>query len=222
MNIFSSDSLLGRFLNLAADIVILNILWLICSIPIFTIGASTTALYYSLMIRQRRDEGYVHRNFFKSFKDNFKQATVIWLVLLVIGLALFVDLRIGILLNATAGSAIGKLFIISSIILLIPYSFVLMYIFPIQAKFENSIKNNLKNAILMSIAHFGYTILLLFIAATFILLTLVSKAFIGIEILCGVSLFVYLTSNIFIMIFRKHLPDELSDDEQASGMDKLL
>lgn len=215
MNIFSSNSYLGRFLYWAADLVILNVLWLICSLPVFTIGASTTALYYALMKRQRRDESYVHKNFFHSFKSNFKQSTIIWLIMLLIGALLFADLRIGMLYNAN-GYALGKIFIITSILLLIPYSFILIYIFPVQAKFVNTIKDNFKNSILMAIGHLGYTALILIIIANFILLTFISRAFIGVEILCGFSLLAFLTSNIFIMIFRKHLPNEFEEDLEAT------
>ncbi len=217
MNIFSMDSMLGRFLYWIADIFILNILWIIFSLPIFTIGASTTALYYSMMQRQRRDESYIHKNFIKAFKENFKQSTILWLIMILVALVLFADLRIGLFFNINQNLLIGKIFIVVSVILMIPYLFVLLYIFPIQAKFENTIKDNLKNAILMAIGHLGYTLLLLMIVATFVVLTLFSRAFIGVEILLGVGLYAYLTSNVYITIFRKHLPDELEEDLEAIG-----
>lgn len=217
MNIFSMDSMLGRFLYWIADIFILNILWIIFSLPIFTIGASTTALYYSMMQRQRRDESYIHKNFIKAFKENFKQSTILWLIMILVALVLFADLRIGLFFNINQNLLIGKTFIVVSVILMIPYLFVLLYIFPIQAKFENTIKDNLKNAILMAIGHLGYTLLLLMIVATFVVLTLFSRAFIGVEILFGVGLYAYLTSNVYITIFRKHLPDELEEDLEAIG-----
>lgn len=211
------DSMLGRFLYWIADIFILNILWIIFSLPIFTIGASTTALYYSMMQRQRRDESYIHKNFIKAFKENFKQSTILWLIMILVALVLFADLRIGLFFNINQNLLIGKIFIVVSVILMIPYLFVLLYIFPIQAKFENTIKDNLKNAILMAIGHLGYTLLLLMIVATFVVLTLFSRAFIGVEILLGVGLYAYLTSNVYITIFRKHLPDELEEDLEAIG-----
>lgn len=217
MNIFSMDSMLGRVLYWIADIFILNILWIIFSLPIFTIGASTTALYYSMMQRQRRDESYIHKNFIKAFKENFKQSTILWLIMILVALVLFADLRIGLFFNINQNLLIGKIFIVVSVILMIPYLFVLLYIFPIQAKFENTIKDNLKNAILMAIGHLGYTLLLLMIVATFVVLTLFSRAFIGVEILLGVGLYAYLTSNVYITIFRKHLPDELEEDLEAIG-----
>ena len=217
MNIFSMDSMLGRVLYWIAYIFILNILWIIFSLPIFTIGASTTALYYSMMQRQRRDESYIHKNFIKAFKENFKQSTILWLIMILVALVLFADLRIGLFFNINQNLLIGKIFIVVSVILMIPYLFVLLYIFPIQAKFENTIKDNLKNAILMAIGHLGYTLLLLMIVATFVVLTLFSRAFIGVEILLGVGLYTYLTSNVYITIFRKHLPDELEEDLEAIG-----
>ena len=101
MNFLTSDSWLGRFFNLVFDLVIMHLLWIICSLPIFTIGASTTALYYAFMKRARRDEGYIWKNFFHSFKADFKQATIIWLILLGAGAILYTDIRIG--LAATTG-----------------------------------------------------------------------------------------------------------------------
>ena len=221
MNIFSANSLLGRFLNLIGDLVILNILWIVFSLPIFTIGASTTALFYSLMIRIRRDEGYVHTNFIKSFKQNFKQSTIIWIIMVFILFILLFDYRIGIYLNSIGNKIAGSIFVVISIIFLIAYYLVITYIFPVQAKFENTIKNNFKNAFLMSIAHLGYTFLIFIITVSFILLSLASKAIIGIEIFLGMSLYAYLTSNIYIMVFRKHLPDEIEDDEEASGINNI-
>lgn len=219
MNIFSADSLLGRFLYWTADIFILNLLWLICSLPIVTIGASTTALYYSLMIRQRRDEGYVYKNFFKSFKANFKQSTLIWLIMMLVGAFIYADYCIGQYMCSVQNAPIGKVFIVISIILAIPYLFVQLYVFPVQAKFENKISDNLKNALLMAIGHLGYTLLIVVIAASFILLTLISRAFIGVELLFGFGLYAFLTGNIFITIFRKHLPGELENDMEAIGLD---
>lgn len=222
MNVFSSNSLLGRFMNWVFNIVILNFLWIIFSLPIITIGASTTALYYALMKYIRRDEGYVYTNFIKSFKENFKQSTILLLITVVVGFVLWVDIRIGVFFNSnTPDSPIGKILIVISMILIIIYSLICTYIFPVQAKFENKIKDNIKNALLMAIGHFGYTLLIFFFLGTFVFLTLTSKAFIGLEILCGVSLYGYITSNIFIVIFRKHLPDELEDDAKASGIDMI-
>ena len=91
-NIFNYDNPVWRFMGKFCDILLLNILWTLCSVPIVTIGASTTAVYYVTLKLVRDEEGPTVRSFFRSFKENFKQATVIWLILLVAGLLIGFDL----------------------------------------------------------------------------------------------------------------------------------
>ena len=86
---FNYDNPVWRFIGKFGDLIILNILWLVCSIPVITIGASTTAVYYVTLKLARDDDGYTIRSFFKSFKENFKQSTVIWLILLAVGVILY-------------------------------------------------------------------------------------------------------------------------------------
>ena len=81
---FDLDSPLMSALNKLADLISLNILVIICSLPVFTIGASMTALHYVVLKMVRNEEGYIIKSFFKSFKQNFRQATIIWLILLVL------------------------------------------------------------------------------------------------------------------------------------------
>ncbi len=217
MNIFSYDSILSRFLYLVADIVVLHVLWLLCSIPLVTIGASTTALYYSAMRRIRTNEGYVTGNFFKAFKSNFRQSTIMWIIMVLVGLVLFTDLRIGM---AVSGP-MGKLMLISCSVLLIPFILILLYIFPVQAKFDNTIRDNFKNAFLMSIQNFHLSLLLIIIIGSFVFLGLFYQPFMGLMLVCGAGLLGYLASNIFVHIFRKYLPDELKHDAEISGMDRI-
>ena len=216
MNIFSFNSWLSRFLYLVADIVLLHILWIICSLPIVTIGASTTALYSSCMKRIRRDEGYITGNFFRAFKSNFRQSTLIWLLLLAVGGILYMDLWIGL----SVEGVLGKIMLVSCSMLLIPFFCTVLYIFPVQAKFENRILDNLKNAFLMSLSNFQLTLFLAFILATFVLLTLVFPPFMGLMLIAGAGIFGYLTSCVFVYVFRKYLPDELQEDAMASRMDQ--
>ena len=215
MNFLSSDSWLGRFFNLVFDLVIMHFIWLVCSLPIFTIGASTTALYYTFMKRTRRDEGYIWKNYFSSFKSNFKQATIIWLIILAVGAILLTDLRIGM----AATTSLGPVMVFTSSLLLVPFTLILLYIFPVQAKFENTVLANIKNAFLMSIANFGYTLLMLIILATFGLCLVISETFIGLFVVCGFGLITWILSNFFVIIFRKYLPDEYDADMEATGMD---
>ena len=213
MNLFSFDSLFSRFLYLVADILTLHFLWLLYSLPVFTIGASTTALYYSCMKRIRTGEGYVSRNFRKSFRENFRQSSIIWLILLTAAILLFTDIRIAMAMNNT----IGRMLLICCSILLIPFTLLCIYIFPVQAKFENRIFDNVKNALIMSIRHFPSSLLLLIIYGTFICLAFFFPPLAGLLICCGAGLIGYLTSGIFIAIFRKYIPKEFENDLETSG-----
>ena len=95
------DNVVTRALSRICDFVILNILWLVCSIPIVTIGASTAALYSVMQKIIRNEEGYIASGFFKAFKENFKQSTIMWLVIVILGSILSVDLSVARMLEGT-------------------------------------------------------------------------------------------------------------------------
>ena len=90
--LFNYDNPVWRFIGKLWDVLVVNILWIICSIPVVTAGASTTAMYYVTLKLARDEDGYTIRSFFKSFKENFKQATAIWLIFLLTGMLLAFDL----------------------------------------------------------------------------------------------------------------------------------
>ena len=96
--LFSIDNPFWQFVSRLLHILLLNLLWFVCSIPVVTIGAAATAVYSVTLKMVRNQEGYIIKSFFKAFRDNFRQATVIWLILLtagaVIGADLFVYLRV--------------------------------------------------------------------------------------------------------------------------------
>ena len=150
MRLFSFDSLFMRALNFIADLVIMHVLWLVCCLPIVTAGASTTALYYTCMKRMRTKEGYITKNFFHSFRENFRQATILWLIMLAVLFLFVTDLRYAVYLN----NFMGKIMLVTCSVFLIPCVLIAIYIFPVLAKFENTIFDNVKNALLMSIRHF--------------------------------------------------------------------
>lgn len=145
--LFDLESPLFSFLNKFADLIYLNILTMICCIPIITIGASMTALNYVVLKMVRNEEGYITRAFFRSFKQNFKQATLIWLVLLVIVGILAGDAFI---LNYST-VAFPSWFRTALAVVAFIMIFATMHVFPVLAKFENSIKHTFKNSLFMGI-----------------------------------------------------------------------
>lgn len=88
---FNPDNSIMRFITKIANSVYLNILWLVCSLPVVTIGASTTSLFYVTLKMAKNEEGNITAAFFRSFRDNFKQATKIWLILLATGIVFALD-----------------------------------------------------------------------------------------------------------------------------------
>ncbi|WP_250278480.1 YesL family protein [[Clostridium] colinum] len=147
---------LGKFFNAC----FLSIIYIIFCIPIFTIGAATTALYYALLKLNKDEESYLIRDFLKSFKQNFKQCTIVWFILFIIGIILIVDIYYFKFIPTTKGLFIYYLFCV----LLLFFSIINLYIFPLIAKFENTTKNMFKFSFIMAIKHLGWTILMLIIS----------------------------------------------------------
>lgn len=90
-NLFHIDNPVMAFLSKAADLMILNLLTLVCSIPIFTIGASFSAMHYALLRLRREESTYVTKDFFQAFKKNFKDATALWGCYFLVGAFLALD-----------------------------------------------------------------------------------------------------------------------------------
>lgn len=213
MGIFSYEGAFMRFLNLVANLFILHILWLLYSLPLLTIGASSTALYSTSMKLVRKQEGYIWNTFHIAFKRNFRQATFIWIGIIAFNFLFVIDFRLASHLN----SQLGNFMMFGCLLCFIPYILTVLYIFPIQAKFENPIAINIKNAFLMSICHLPFTILLFVIWGSVIFLGLFFRPFTGLMICCGAGLVSFLTSTIYVMIFRKYIPNELSEDIESTG-----
>lgn len=214
---FSMDGPLWRVLDFIADIMILHFLWLLFSLPLITIGPSTTALYYAMMKRIRTNEGHVGTNFRRSFKENFRQSTIYWLIIVVVSMVLWLDLNF----CFTWGGTAGKVMLVGCSLLLIPCWMVLLYIFPVQAKFTGTLYQNFKNALLLSVRHLPLTLLLTVIWTTVWLLLVTFPPFWGLMLISGAGLTAWITSHIYIQIFRTYLPDELREDQRRTDSEFL-
>lgn len=195
------DNGVTRFLGKVADFMILNILWIVCSIPIITIGASTTAMYSVMLKLVKNEEGYIAKGFLKAFKDNLKQSTLIWLLYLIFGIVIAVDFRLLGIMNPSIRTAI-QVFLIFMSILLISMG---IYGFALQARYENTVKNTLKNALILTVAKMPYTLLMLVITVAPVIITFltVRTLLLGslLWILLGVAVVVWLNSIILRKVF---------------------
>ena len=150
---FDVDNAVFRAIDTIGKIFILNLYWVICSLPIFTIGASTSALLYASM-KLHDKEGYVTSNFFSSFKENFKQATEIWLIYLVIGILLGFDFMMG----NQAKDTLGVLCEGAAMILAIPYFFITALCVWCPVKIRESVKDTIRYSFFMALRNMKCTI----------------------------------------------------------------
>ena len=217
---------MGRFFNLdspvmvaltkMADLIIVNLLAFFCCLPIITVGASMTALHYVVLKIVRDEECYIVKSFFKSFKQNFKQATIINLIMLLIGLVLYVDLNVS---KAMQGGA-GQIFHVIFMAFVLIYFILFLYVYPVLARFYNTIKNTIKNALFMAIRHLPYTVVMVLIAVCPLLLLLVksyqiqSTLFV-LFLLMGFALIAYCNSYFLAKIFDNYMPKEEAGQEST-------
>ncbi len=200
-NLFSYEGPLISFLERLADLLILNILFLICCIPVFTAGAAITALSSITQKMAGKEEGYIIRGYFKAFKENFLQATVIWLLLLFFGLVFVTDSVI--LLKYGAGVMFIAAWCLLSLAGLV-WLFEFVYVFPLLAKYDNSTKNTLKNALLLAIRFLPWTaVLIMLMVLPFIAGFFYPVIGISFYLFMGFSLVSLASSYVFRKLFER-------------------
>lgn len=210
--IFDLDSPVMRFLSRMADLMILNLVIVVCCLPIITIGASITAMHYVMLKIARGEDGYIVKDFFKSFKLNFKQSTVIWLIMLLLIAVFAGDYLIlnygGIEFPKGMGMALAVVAVLVFI--------VSTYIFPVLARFDNSIKNTIKNGCMMSIIAAPKAVLMAILTVSPVILAILVPALLPLVILFGISFPGFLCAKLYSQTFRRFEPeaeDPKQDDE---------
>ena len=215
MSIFNMDGPVFRFLNKMADLCILNLIFLLCCLPVITIGSSLTALYSVTLKMSRDQEGYIARSFFKAFKENFRQATMIWVPSLLLLFVMLADIRI------YSSSNAGKYqpLLIGAYLLFVLIIFLIIFSFPVLAKFKNTTGNIIKNSLLMGIGSFQWSLCVLIILIAPPVLTLMlprSLSFVYmLWLLFGFALEALCASYIFdYKIFPKYIKEEVSGSSE--------
>lgn len=214
---FNMDSPVMRFLSRVCDLMILNFMCLICCIPIVTIGASVTALYSVTLKMVRGEESYIFKGFLKAFKENFKISTIIWLILAVLGLLIFADYKA----TQFLPDNMKNIFRILVGVVITFYLLLLTYVFPYVARFENNVKNTIKNALLISILNLPHTILVVCIPVGIVFITMFNSTTLVYGslfwFLIGLSFIAFCNSYIFRKVFAKYEPAE--EEEQGNPDD---
>ena len=145
------------------DVIFLNLLWILFSIPVVTIGASTTAMYYTAVKGIRRGRGYVFKNFWHAFKLNFIPATVAWVFVAFVGyLAMFSYMNVGFFPNEVLRYAVYFIDVFVGVIC----AMFAVYVFPLLSRFNMTKKQLFVNSLLLSIKHFlPWTLIMVIIFA---------------------------------------------------------
>ena len=190
MKIFSYDSKFSQVLLKLAQSCYLNLLWALCSLPLMTLGAATAALYAVTLKMTRDEEGDLTKMFFRAFRENFRQATVLWLILLGAGGVLGVDAYILFhLFRSTTGPAAVLWTLLFALVIAagVAYAVVLCYVFPLVASVVNTNAAMLKNSFLIGAHYLFCTILVLAIhfAMFFVVVRLFTPMIIFGEGLCA-------------------------------------
>ncbi len=222
---FSAEGRFFGFMEKMAGLFWMNLLTLACCIPVITVGAAVTACYYVTLKMTKNEEGYLTKSFFKSFRMNFKQSTLIWLLEAVLIFVFLADFRI-ITSGAWGEIPLSNVILVATGTLLFVVLMTATYAFPILARFDNSTANTIKNAFLMGVANFPKTVVLMItnalFPALFFAVVVTGKALWVIPLmLCfGISLTVYLCSRILVRIFDAYTPvEEMQDGSEDKKSD---
>ena len=215
MKFFSLESPLMNVLGKMADLMWLNILTMICCIPVFTAGAALTALHYMALKIVRNEECYITKGYFKSFKENFRQATVIWLIIMVVAAVVAGDVYLILNAEVELHNIIKILIMIAGVLALMTTIFV----FPVLAKFDNTITGTLRNAFFMSVWQFPKTVLMLVFMVAPVVLLFVSFRIFPFIFLFGFSVPAWGAALLYNKTFQK-LEDRMlagENGEEASA-----
>lgn len=207
--IFNLDNPVMVFLARIADLIILNVLAIICSLPIITIGASWTAMHYVTIRMVRKEEGYIAKDFFKSFKENFKQATIIWIIAMV---ALFVIVG-DYFIFFSDPTDIPKWIMVIIVILSYLVLSTIVFVFPLLARYKNTTGKMILNAFLLSIANVPHAVTHIVFFILPIVLLIFKPHFIALIGMIGYAGLAYIGSIFWNQIFKKMEPEETASAE---------
>ena len=217
MKLLDPDSPIMSFLARVADLVILNVLWLLCCLPVVTAGASTTAMYHVVRHLQEESISSVTRDFFRSFKSDFRQATPVYLLLLIPTAAVVMNTWI---LSAQSSDVVPvyvrAIWMVSALML----TFVVSFVYPVMAYFDDTVWKTLRTAAVLAVAKLPRTVLISAINLLPIIMLFVSLPFFLRSsifwLLIGGSLTAYLNMLILRPVFKKIIDERPGADAPDS------
>lgn len=213
-NFFNPENSVMQFLSRVCDYLILNVIFILSCIPIFTVGAALSALYTVSFKMLRKEDGYVLQRYFKAFLANFKQGTVLWLICL----ALFFFLQYDGLIIGSMDGSMGQIISVLFYTLILVLAAMFLYLWPILVYFVCTTKQVVKNALYMCLGHLPWTALLLLYFGLIWFIMTRSTLTLGIVVAAsmagGFSLTAWITGKIFLKIFARYQPEASQTNSQ--------
>lgn len=205
-NLFGYDNKFFEVLEKLTDIVVLNFLFIISSVPIVTIGASLSAIYSVSMKMIKDEDVHIAKEYIKRFRENFKSSTIIWIFIMFIVVVLAIDFYISdMIVSKLIKTVFQYTFTLVGIILM----FVITYIFPLISKFENTIKNTIKNSILISVQNLPNTIIMVLVNLSPIISILLCRDHLGyilfFYLIIGYGVIAYINSIFLDKILNRYI-----------------
>jgi uncharacterized membrane protein YesL len=215
---FHPDSPLLRFLTRIADLMILNLLFVVTSLPVVTLGASLTALHYTAMKIVADEHESVTGDYLRSFRANFRQATLLGLAVLFLALVLGAWYVVAEILGL---SPVVR-FVLQAICYLVAFRVVLvaLYAFPYLAKFENTVPEVLNNARKLSARHLFASLAVLEVTALPVVVTVfypAATAYGLLWFLIGFAGIAFVNAGVFTAVFGKYIPSETTVSVESAG-----
>lgn len=210
MKKLSIDNPFFEFMGKLGDLILLNLIYLAACVPVITIGAARVSLYKVAMKLEKKECNYVIQEYLKTFGKEWKQSTKIWMILLIPGAVLLFDIIYMGKNWSVLGVCIGALAFL--------WVMLFTYVFPVQAQFENTVKNTLKNAWYMAVRHFPYTLAMvlqeMLPVFCFLMGGPVLGAFGPIYIIVGFALTAQTNAKMFLKIFQT----SIDEDKRKEGL----
>ncbi len=212
MNFFSVDGHLYKFMSRLTDMFKLNFMWLLCSLPIVTMGAATTAAYTITLKMVDEEEGYIVAPFWKEFKANLKKGSIIGIIFLVACYAIYLDFQL-----FQVAEKYNTMFLIIGVIAIYLLFMHTVYAFPLLARYENSIINTMRNSYSIAAKFFGRTIFLAVLIALELAIIFWNLNTMFVGLLFGPACII-LTISGFAKSFFKVIEqeNELAEEEQEN------
>lgn len=205
MKFMNSDSLFSRVFERIFDLIILNILWAVCCVPVVTAGASTAALYYMTQKIARGENFAVIKDFAKAFRQNFLKATILWIFILIPGATLAMGYYY--IYSQRLTTSMGAL--VLALCCTVLYLLLITYLFPLQARFENTVAGTIINSFILGVRYFPRTFVIWLCWLVPLVFTMWSVTYLAVMsllwILFGVSTIAWITSILYTKVFDKEL-----------------